>query len=161
MRYILTRDELVKLENLLKAAEASHKAIVSEGVVSGMEQDGWHDEGFQLSTRRASLSEHKISQIRSLLASAEIVDPVDQNTIVRIGNGVVVSYSDGKQFGFVLGGTTLGFLETHRVSVFSSLGDAVLGGRVGDVVQVPSLNGIHDVRIIRIYPPNCAVEAIK
>jgi transcription elongation GreA/GreB family factor len=152
-RNILTRQEYIELQQSMDDLNKKYKEIIKEGYQSGAEQDGHHDEGFQLSKGTSEVYLRQINSLRSLLRDADIIEPEEQDATVRLGNGVIARYSDGTILKFVMSGYIGESLE-FKISVYSELGRLLLGKKKGSVIKIKLPDGPERIVIEKIFLPS-------
>lgn len=156
MRYFLTPQRFEEISLLVQSAQRSVTNTVTSGFESGAEQDGHHDEGYQLSLRQAEVDDSILKNLAEVLRNAEIVNPKEQNETVAIASGVIVLQPNGEQLRCVLEGYVLNNLPGMRISIHSPLGKAILGAKKGEKREV-NLHGKKVlVTIEEILPPSQA-----
>ncbi len=138
MSIIFTKRGYKRLMEIIKETERKLKQVIKEKAEAGSGQDTWHDEGFRIGVTNEIMWSKRLGELQSLLRSAQVVTPEEQNKVIRIGNGVIVEYEDGSVFKFILEGHMAGKLEAG-VSTYSSLGKIVLGAKIGEerVLDLP------------------------
>ncbi|MBI5133814.1 MAG: GreA/GreB family elongation factor [Candidatus Taylorbacteria bacterium] len=123
---------------MIQRSQQKGHSSAQEGFQSGAEQDGHHDEGFQLSLRETAVHDARTRELQSILDSSEAVQPQEQNLRAEFGVGLVLRYEDGSLDRFVLDGYSLpdehpeGSSRPHTLSVSSPLGRALIGSRQGE-----------------------------
>lgn len=106
-----------------------------------------------------------IEGIKNLIMCAQVIEPEEQDVVVRIGNGVIIEIIEHEDestlrfLGFVLEGYTRDS-DDGRVSIFSPLGKLILGAKKGEKRVLSLKNGKRVVCIKQIFPPSKAEEAI-
>ncbi len=149
MSFLITPNEHQLLLNKLQEAEQRYKSTMQEGLVSGGEQDGHHDEGFQLSIRESAVAARQVEELRSLQSSVKVFEPIEQFETARIGNGVQIVFSDQSSAKYILEGKVI---EANRdeikLSIYSPLGKAILGAKIGEQRQFSSPK--HGTRIFTV-----------
>ncbi len=147
--YYLTpegRERLEKeLEHLrtVKRREVAHnlKVAIDEG-------DLRENAGYTESKRQQALVEGRILEIEAILAHAKIIDPAKPGGIVQLGSTVTIVENGGNPETYQIVGSAEADPFAGRISDVSPLGQALLGKRVGDDVQVETPGGTLQVRII-------------
>jgi transcription elongation GreA/GreB family factor len=118
-------------------------------------QDGWHDEGFQMFQTEEMMLSKRLSELQNLRYNAQIIEPEEQNEVVKIGNGVVIEYEDGKTLEFILDGYVI-TPSKNRVSIYSPLGKILQGARKGEerILLIGKTKRV--VKVKEIYSPSVA-----
>lgn len=160
MSFLITPNEHQLLVNKLQEAEQRCKSTMREGLESGGEQDGHHDEGFQLSIRESAVAARQVEELRSLQSNVKIFEPIEQSETARIGNGVQIVFSDQTRANYILEGKVIDANQAEiKLSIYSPLGRAILGAKIGEQRQFNSpKHGTQTFTITHITPPSAAVN---
>ena len=112
--------------------------------------DGLHDP-----ERRADVVEayqraaHELVRLRALLESASVLDDLpDDPRRVDLGDHVSIRLDDGTEETYVIVLGVEAVVDDARISVESPLGQALLGRRVGDTVEVAVPAGCYRCTIL-------------
>ncbi len=86
------------------------------------------------------------------LASAEIVDPAQQQGLDRVFFGATVTYAreDGVEHMVTLVGMDEANLSEHKISWISPVAKALMKARVGDTVEVHTPSGQETIEVLSI-----------
>ena len=105
--------------------------------------------------REEMMLNKRLSELQNLRYNAQIIEPEEQNEVVRIGNGVVVEYEDGDILEFILDGYVI-TPSKNRVSIHSPLGRILQGARKGEerILYVGKIKRV--VKVKEIYSPSVA-----
>ena len=94
--------------------------------------------------------EGRIKKIEQILENVSIIENVD-NSKVSIGNKVKIKYvDDGEEDEYQIVGSQEADPFEAKISNESPIAQALLGSKVGDVVDVNSPNGVYQVEITAI-----------
>ena len=148
----LTEEGLTKLneelENLIsvrrpEVADKIQQAKELRSSVSSPEYEEAKDEqGFV---------EGRILEIDRIIKSAKIIHHEDVNLdFVEVGNEVMVQLQDGSEEHYTIVGSAEANPSEWRISNESPIGQALLGKRVGDDVEVEAPAGLLKLRILEI-----------
>ena len=153
--YFFTPQRFAELESMIAEAKEKADQAARSGHESGAEQDGHHDESYQLSLRQTATLDRLVMDLEEIKCNAEIVIPAEQDHCVQFGNGVELVYSSGEVERFVVEGYIFDF-SNNRLSVHSPLGQAITGKRAGEKAQF-NVGGRNVVVVIgRIFLPSQA-----
>jgi len=155
MKYILTPQRLAQLELMIGELKKRADHAARSGFESGSEQDGHHDEGYQLSLRETTLLDTQLRNLVDIRCNAEIVVPVEQDQQVRFGNGVELLYKNGEVSRSIMEGYVFGSAE-NRISIHSPLGRAIIEAKPGDVVSFTVGGRTITVTVRKIFLPSQA-----
>lgn len=101
--------------------------------------------------RAQALAEARIRELKTILANAKIVSNVRHDGTVRIGAVVKVQdLEDGSEDEFTMVGAAEADPSEGRVSYESSLGEAVLGKKIGEEVRVAAPGGAIRYKIVAV-----------
>lgn len=101
-------------------------------------------------------NETRITEIRTILATAKVVDAtnMEAGTGARVGTIVELEDAKGKRTEFALVGTTETNSLQHRISNESPAGAALIGHVVGDTVSfVTPAGAVREYKIVDIRLP--------
>ncbi len=138
--------ELAALEERLDAEGERVREIAADTT--------WHgsNEIIPTLTREMSDLTRRIAALKAALEHAAVYDPALASTeTVGLGTRVVVS-EDGARDTYTIVGHTETAPSQGRISPDSPVGHALLGHRVGDVVQVQTPDGGYTLRVEEIAP---------
>jgi len=155
MRYPFTPQRLAQLELIIDEAKKQADHAAKSGFESGSEQDGHHDEGYQLSLRETAVLDTRLRNLVDILRNAEIVVPVEQDQQVRFGNGVELIYKNGDASRLIVEGYVFDSAE-NRLSILSPLGRAIIGAKPGDEVSFTVSGRTITVIVCKIFSPSQA-----
>lgn len=111
------------------------------------EYDNTLDDGYQRAT-------HELSRLTVLLVLARPVEATpDDPSVVELGEAVTVVLDDGNLECYLLVDPAEATLGGARISAQSPLGQALLGRRVGDQVEVLAPGGTYRCRVLSTERP--------
>jgi len=137
---IAKKDRLIKISRPKEAAEVQRMALMG---------DFSENAGYQLAKSRLRGINNKVTEIEDLLARAEIISSPHNKEEVELGS-VVVLEKKGLQKEYRI----LGSAETNPdkgiISHNSPLGQALLGKKIGEIIELDSPRGPIIYKIIKI-----------
>ena len=149
---ILTKQGYKELEdklNLLKTVKRQEiSQIIAEARAQGdlsenAEYDAAKDEQARI--------EGEIVEIEAKLRNAKIIEKSGDDTIISLGSEVkILSLKNNKEMVYRIVGTTESDPFNNKISNESPVGKALLGKRLGDVVDVVNPNGTIQFKILEI-----------
>ena len=151
--YERLRDQLDELVAVRRAEVATWLRDAREGG-GGPDANSDHAEALE----EHALLERQIAALRHTLAIVKVID-YDADGTAGIGAYVRLRMPDGASLRYQLVGTAEAEPSQCRISIRSPVGQAVLGRRHGDVVDVHAPGGTHRVEILEIDPPSDALAA--
>lgn len=159
-KYSFTQKGYEELEKVIEETKVKLARVIKEKAEAGSGQDTWHDEGFKLGTVEEMMWSKKLGELQKLALNAEIVTPEEQNSLIKIGTGVIVEYEDGAFGKYIIEGYIIKALK-GRVSIYSPLGKSLLGAKKGEVRSVKIGNVERTVTIQKILPPSKAEDIFQ
>lgn len=153
MKYLFTPQRLAQLESMIAEAKEKADQAARSGYESGSEQDGHHDEGYQLSLQQTAMLDRRLRDLVDVRRNAEIAIPTEQDQQVQFGNGVELIYPNGEVARFIVEGYVFGSSE-NRLSIHSPLGRAITGAKQGDEVSFKAGDRIITVVVEKIFFPS-------
>lgn len=162
-RYVLTIEDREELQKILIRINNEYERVAKAGYESGSEQDGHHDEGFQLSKQSSEVLFIQLQKIQEIIENSRVVVPDEQNASIQLGNGFIIEYEDdGSRMGFVMSGYSGDFLDKKKkLSTKSPLGRSLLGKKKSDVIEVKLPTKTRRVKIIEIFSPSTSSRAFS
>ncbi len=149
---ILTKQGYKELEdklNLLKTVKRQEiSQIIAEARAQGdlsenAEYDAAKDEQARI--------EGEIVEIEAKLRNAKIIEKSGDDTTISLGSEVkILNLKNNKEMVYRIVGTTESDPFNNKISNESPVGKALLGKRLGDVVDVVSPNGTIQFKILEI-----------
>lgn len=138
--------ELASLER--KRGEVAGNIRTAKGFGDLSENFEYHE-----AKREQGMVEGRILQLKQILPQLEVVRPEDVSS-EKVGFGAVVSVKEdtGEEWEYTVVGPLEADPMEDRISYESPLGDALLGHRIGDVVEVLAPAGVIRYEITGIRP---------
>ena len=150
---ILTYSGLKKLEDELNDLKVNRRKEIAEKIKEAREQGDLSENAeYDAAKDEQRDIEARIEEIERILKNAEVVDEDEMDpNVIGVGCKVVlhdIEYDEDLEFALV-GSTETDSLE-GKISNESPLGRALLGARMGDVVEVEAPSGIMQYEVINI-----------
>lgn len=92
----------------------------------------------------------RIYELEDMLRYAEIIEDGEDNSIVNVGNTVVIEDDEGQLETYTIVGTVEADPSRGLISNHSPTGGALLGHEVGDEVTVETPGGVIHYRIVAV-----------
>ena len=158
-RFILTRQGYEDLQRDLKALEQEYRESFEEFVDVNVSNDPSREEAaYDEARTRKEFVEEQLDYLRNVLKRAQVIDEDPDLTTVDPGDRVTVwDFEQKKETAFDLVGDSPEVIYGREgISIESPVGQALLGRRVGDLVQVQTPDGKvrYAIRKIERIPPN-------
>lgn len=142
--FLELKKELDDLINIKRPANI--KAIKEARALGDLSENAEYDAA---RNEQAEL-EGRIKKIEQILENVSIIENVD-NSKVSIGNTVKIKYvDDGEEDEYQIVGSQEANPFESKISNESPIAQALLGRKVGEVVDVNSPNGVYQVKITKI-----------
>jgi transcription elongation factor GreA len=148
--YLLTPEGFAKLKEELEYLKTVRRQEVAERI-QGTLKRGYseQDAEYEDAKREQAFVEGRILTIETMLKNAVIIQP-EKADIVRLGSKVTVITQDGKPSQFTIVGSAEANPTEGKISNQSPVGQALLGKKVGDEVEVKVPAGTLRFLIIEI-----------
>lgn len=138
------KKELDELINIKRPANI--KAIKEARALGDLSENAEYDAA---RNEQAEL-EGRIQKLEQILENVSIIENGD-NSIVNIGNTVCIKYvDDGESDEYQIVGSQEADPFISKISNESPIAKALLGSKVGDIVDVESPNGVYQIEITSI-----------
>lgn len=135
-KFILTEEGLANLnkeyEELVKVKRPAVTARIQRAREFG---DLSENSEYDAAKDEQSLLEHRISQLEDVLNKVQLIKPIRAADFVIIGSTVIVEV-DGQIDEFTIVGTVEADPAKKKISNESPVGTALLGAKVGEVIEV-------------------------
>ena len=87
------------------------------------------------------LQEGRIGELRALLASAELIEDVPLDGVIRLGSHLKIRHADGEEASYMLVSAAEADPRRGRISEESPIGRSLVGGKKGDEVTAETPSG--------------------
>lgn len=152
-KFLMTYDGVKKLEDELeflktvKRKEITEKIKVALGY-GDLSENSEYDEA----KNEQAFTEGKIIQLENMLKNAQVVDESELSTdIVSVGSVVKVKdYEFDEEEEFSIVGSAEADPMNNKISNESPVGEALIGKKVGDIVEVQVPDGVNKFEILEI-----------
>ncbi|OGD93110.1 transcription elongation factor GreA [Candidatus Curtissbacteria bacterium RIFCSPHIGHO2_01_FULL_41_44] len=135
-KFILTHEGLVSLKREYNELIDIKRPAVTQRIQRAREfGDLSENSEYDAAKDEQTLLESRISQLEEVLRKAQIIEPAQKTDFVIIGSTVVVEV-DGEVDEFTIVGTMEADPAKRKISNESPVGAALLGTKVGEVIEV-------------------------
>ena len=135
-KFILTRQGLVSLKSEYDELTKVKRTQITKRIQTAREfGDLSENSEYDAAKEEQSLLETRITQLEDVLKRAQIIEPVKKADFVVIGSTIVVEI-DGEKDEFTIVGTMEADPSKKKISNESPVGTAMLGAKLGEVVEV-------------------------
>jgi len=147
---ILTKEGLSKLASELEDLKNNKRLEVIERIKTAKEYGDLSENAeYQEAKEAQAFIEGRIAELENIMKTATIVDDSDQKDVVTVGCQVMVDKNGTKQT-FTIVGSTEADPANRKISLESPLGEALLGKKVSDKVEVSLPGGVAVYEIVDI-----------
>ncbi|MCJ7807783.1 MAG: transcription elongation factor GreA [Dehalococcoidia bacterium] len=148
----LTEEGLTKLNEELEHLISVRRPEVAEKIQRAKElRSSVSTPEYEEAKDEQGFVEGRILEIDRIIKSAKIIHHEDVNLdFVEVGNEVRVQLQDGSEEHYTIVGSAEANPSEWRISNESPMGQALLGKRVGDDVEVEAPAGLLKLRILEI-----------
>ena len=135
-KFILTRQGLASLKSEYDELTKVKRTQITQRIQTAREfGDLAENSEYDAAKEEQSLLETRIAQLEDVLKRAQIIEPVKKADFVVIGSTIVVEI-EGEKDEFTIVGTIEADPSKKKISNESPVGTAMLGAKVGEVVEV-------------------------
>ena len=135
-KFILTSQGLVSLKSEYDELTKVKRTQITKRIQTAREfGDLSENSEYDAAKEEQSLLETRIAQLEDVLKRAQIIEPVKKADFVVIGSTIVVEI-DGEKDEFTIVGTMEADPSKKKISNESPVGTAMLGAKLGEVVEV-------------------------
>lgn len=150
-RLMLTPEGRAKLGAELEHLRSVRRKEAVERLQAARElSDAWDSPEYIEAKNEMSFIEGRIMTIEHLLAEAGVITtekPEGGADFVRLGSRVTVLNEDGEEESYMIVGSAEADPRTGRISNQSPVGQALLGRRVGEQIQVVAPGGMRQLAV--------------
>ena len=149
-KYLLTPEGLEKLNAELKALiNDKRKEVIERIREAAAHGDLSENADYAQAREEQSFIEGRIAEIEDIIKNAEIITTNSHHHHVSIGSTVIVKVNDTEKKYTIVGGSEANPKE-GKISNESPIGQAFLGHKVDDIVEVKAPKGILKFKILKI-----------
>lgn len=152
-KYVITYSGVKKLEEELQYLKTTKRKEITEKIklalsFGDLSENSEYDEA----KNDQAFLEGKIAQIENMLKNAVIIDESElKNDVVSVGSKVkVMDYEFDEEVLFSIVGSAEADPMENRISNESPVGSALIGKKVGDVIEVQIPDGVNKYKILDI-----------
>lgn len=149
---ILTKEGKEELEKRLEYLKVTKRAEITERIKTAREfGDLSENAEYDAAKNEQAMIEGEILEIENKLKFAVIIKDTAKKGTVSLGSKVDFVDADGEAYTYEIVGTTEADVELGRISNESPVGNALLGRKAGDVVNVVAPSGVNTLTIKKVY----------
>ena len=149
---LMTRADYEKLEREIEDLETSARGEMAERIKAARELGDLKENAEYHDAKDAqAILETRILRLRDQITRAQVVEAEAGGDAVAFGSQVELSDRDsGKQTTYTLVSAVDADAAAGRLSVESPVGQALVGARAGDVIEIPTPKGTRTLEVISI-----------
>ncbi len=149
---ILTKEGKEELEKRLEYLKVTKRAEITERIKTAREfGDLSENAEYDAAKNEQAMIEGEIVEIENKLKYAVIIKDTAKKGTVSLGSKVDFVGADGEVYSYEIVGTTEADVESGKISNESPIGNALLGRKAGDVVNVPAPAGVTTFTVKKVY----------
>lgn len=150
-QYELTPEGYARLEAELLHLRTVRRPQVAEKIKRAKEMGGTdHNADYEEAKNDQAFVEGRILELENILKNAVVIRSPGGASRVQLGSRVTVANPEGKLENFTLVGSTEANPLEGKVSHLAPVGQALMGRKVGDEVEVKAPGGVIRLRIVQI-----------
>lgn len=149
----MTRDGLVQLEDELKRLRSEERPAVIRAIAEAREHGDLSENAeYHAARERQSFIEGRMAELEDIISRAQVIDTTGlSGDVVRFGATVSLCDEDTEEEStYRLVGSHEADAANGRLSVTSPLGRALIGKKLGDVVEVSAPRGSRSYEVVKI-----------
>lgn len=151
-RNILTPAGLKALEDELQDLKVIKRKEVAQKIKEAREQGDLSENAeYDAAKDEQRDIEARIEELEQILKNAEVIDEKFKKGVISLG--CMVTLEDmglGKEVVYHIVGSTEADILQNKISNEAPIGRALLGAKIGDVVQVEGINQVNEFRVVDV-----------
>ncbi len=149
---ILTKEGKEELEKRLEYLKVEKRAEITERIKTAREfGDLSENAEYDAAKNEQAMIEGEILEIEEKLKHAVIIKDSAKKGTVSLGSKVDFVDEAGEEYSYEIVGTTESDVEQGRISNESPIGNALLGKKVNDSVNVVTPSGVITLTVKKVY----------
>lgn len=149
----LTQERLIELENEVKELKTNGRKKMAETIAEARSYGDLSENAeYDAAKDAQGLLELRISKLEDVLTRAQIVDTsnLPDDEIHILSRVVVKNMNNQKEFEYTLVSPEEADFQAGKIALSSPVGQALMGKKLGDVVQANAPAGIINFEILKI-----------
>ncbi len=149
---LMTREDLDKLEAEIAHLETAARGEMAERIKAARELGDLKENAEYHDAKDAqAILETRILRLRDQLLRAEVVEAESGSDSVTFGSTVALAdRGSGKELRYTLVSAVDADAASGKLSVESPVGQALVGRRAGEVVEIPTPKGTRTLEVVSI-----------
>lgn len=149
--FLVTPEGLAKLEAELQELLSVKRREVADKIKRAREMGGTENNAeYEDAKNEQSFVEGRILELESMIKQAKLIESPRKSNQVNLGSTVHLKDQDGRPWQYTIVGRTEADPINNRISNESPVGKALLGAKVGQVVEVTVPAGLLKLKVTEI-----------
>lgn len=150
MSRLITESGLKKLEDELDERTTTIRQKIADAIKEAKEQGDLSENAeYSAAKQQQTENESKIAELEAMIKSVKVVKHDRKSSMVQVGSKVTVKVAN-KEMIFEIVSTNEANPTFKKISNESPIGSALIGGKVGDEVNVEIPNGTVVYKIVAV-----------
>jgi len=151
MGEMMTKETYKKLKEKLEALK-KRRGIISKAIGEAREHgDLKENSAYHAAKDEQGLNEMRIREMEAKIESATVVDEMPRGDGVRVGSTVKIQAEDSERvMQYTIVPETEADVLENKISTESPVGNALIGAKEGDVIEVEAPRGLIKYKILEI-----------
>ncbi|MCX8126087.1 MAG: transcription elongation factor GreA [Dehalococcoidia bacterium] len=149
--FLVTQEGLAKLEAELNELKSVRRQEVADKIKRAREMGGTENNAeYEDAKNEQSFVEGRILELENMLKQAKIIESPRKTNRVSLGSTVRLIDQDGRPWEYTIVGRAEADPINNKISNESPVGKALLGAKVGQVVEVAVPAGLLKLKVMEI-----------
>lgn len=150
-KILITQEGLTKLKSELEYLLSVRRQEVASKIKQAREMGGTENNAeYEDAKNDQAFVEGRILMLENIVRNAVVIESPASPGVVELGNKVLIQNQDGKIEQFTIVGSAEVNPVEGKISNESPVGQALLGRKVGDKVEVPTPAGVLKLVIMEV-----------
>lgn len=148
-----TKEGMAELKAELEHLESVERPRVIKEIADARDKGDLSENAeYHAAREEQSLLEFKIAKLKNVVASARLIDEtqLDLTKVLALSKVKIKNLKNNMELEYTLVADAMTDLKTGKISVNTPIGKALLGKKVGDVVEVKIPAGTMELEILNI-----------
>jgi len=149
----LTQERIIELEKELKELKTNGRKEIAQKIAEARSHGDLSENAeYDAAKEEQGLFELRISKLESILAKARVIDKSQfpEDTVHILSEVEIENLKSKKIFHYNLVSPEEADFQAGKIAISSPVGQALLGKKIGDVVQVKAPAGILEFKILSV-----------
>lgn len=149
----LTQERIIELERELKELKTNGRKEIAQKIAEARSHGDLSENAeYDAAKEEQGLFELRISKIESILARARVIDKsqLPEDTVHILSEVEIENLKTKKIFRYNLVSPEEADFQAGKIAISSPVGQALLGKKIGEIVQVKAPAGILEFKILSV-----------